>query len=214
MKRVRIKFHKTAAMRFSGHLDLFKTWERTLRRARLPLAYTQGFHPQPRLQLACALPLGFTSECEWIDIWLEADLPVEEIFAALESAQPPGIRIQSIAAVDLHAPALQNQVLAAEYWITLLEPIHDLEARLQTLLESERLPRQRRGKEYDLRPLIEALERLPDDEEGRPRLRARLAARPGATGRPEELIAALGLSPTLARYHRVALRLAQPEEVC
>ncbi|HLE27799.1 MAG TPA: TIGR03936 family radical SAM-associated protein, partial [Anaerolineales bacterium] len=72
MQRLRLTFAKTAAMKFSGHLDLHKTWERTLRRARLPLAYSQGFNPQPRLQLASALPLGFTSECEVLDAWMEA----------------------------------------------------------------------------------------------------------------------------------------------
>jgi radical SAM-linked protein len=45
-------------MRYTGHLDLHRAWERTFRRARLPLAYSQGFHPQPRLNLACALPLA------------------------------------------------------------------------------------------------------------------------------------------------------------
>ncbi len=61
MQRLRLTFAKTAAMRYTGHLDLHTTWERTLRRARLPLAYSQGFHPQPKIQLASALPLGFTS---------------------------------------------------------------------------------------------------------------------------------------------------------
>jgi radical SAM-linked protein len=76
--RVRIHFHKTEAMRFTGHLDLHKAWERALRRAgsrsALRLAYSQGFHPQPRIHLACALPLGFTSECEVVDVWLENEI--------------------------------------------------------------------------------------------------------------------------------------------
>ena len=61
-------------MRFTGHLDLHRAWERTFRRAGLPLAYSQGFNPHPRLNLASALPLGFTSEGEVIDVWLEQDL--------------------------------------------------------------------------------------------------------------------------------------------
>jgi radical SAM-linked protein len=69
--RLRITFAKTEAMRFTGHLDLHRTWERCFRRARLPLAYTQGFNPHPRLNLAAALPLGFTSQGEMIDAWLE-----------------------------------------------------------------------------------------------------------------------------------------------
>jgi hypothetical protein len=72
------------------------------------------------------------------------------------------------------------------------------------------LPRQRRGKPYDLRPLIETLERLPDDVYGLPRLRVRLAARESATGRPEELLEALGIRHETARVHRTQLILSAP----
>jgi radical SAM-linked protein len=205
--RIRIVFQKTEAMRFTGHLDLHKTWERTIRRARLPLAYSQGFHPQPRINLACALPLGFTSECELADLWLEAELPIQQAAAALEGALPPGIYICTVEKVDLLSPALQTQVRSAAYTLTLLDPITDLEERVQTLLSAEALPRVRRGKTYDLRPLIEALEPLPEPANGKPQLRVLLAAREGATGRPEEVAAALRIEPTAVRYHRVALIL-------
>ena len=82
--RLRITFHKTAAMRYTGHLDLHKTWERTIRRARLPLAYSQGYHPQPRLNVASALPLGFTSECELLDLWLADEVPIGDAAKALQ----------------------------------------------------------------------------------------------------------------------------------
>ncbi len=62
--RYRLRFHKTEAMRFTGHLDLHRALERTIRRSGLPLAYTRGFSPHPRLQLAAALPLGFVSRAE------------------------------------------------------------------------------------------------------------------------------------------------------
>ena len=87
--RVRITFSKTPAMRYTGHLDLHRAWERAFRRAGLPLAYSQGFHPGPRLNLACALPLGFTSECEIVDAWLDGDLALSEIETALTGALPP-----------------------------------------------------------------------------------------------------------------------------
>lgn len=77
--RLRLTFAKTDAMRFTGNLDLHRTWERTIRRAGLPLAYSQGFHPQPRLNLASALPLGFTSQFEMVDVWLENEMPLEQI---------------------------------------------------------------------------------------------------------------------------------------
>jgi radical SAM-linked protein len=208
--RLRVTFAKTEEMRYTGHLDLHRTWERTFRRAGLPLAYSQGFHPQPRLNLASALPLGFTSECEIVDAWLEQPIPTEEVRAALEQAAPPGIKIEEIQEVEEKAPALQTQVIASEYRITLMDSNPHLEQRIQELLTAESLPRERRGKRYDLRPLVEDLQQLPDDEQRRARLFLRLSSRPGATGRPEELLSALDILSASALIHRTKLIFDQP----
>jgi len=207
--RLRIHFHKTEAMRFTGHLDLHKAWERTLRRAELRLAYSQGFHPQPRINLACALPLGFTSECELVDIWLEDEMPVDQIQIQLMPALPPGIMITHVEDIPLSAPSLQTQVVAVEYSITYLDPIPGKGPMPAELLSAETLPRERRGKAYDLRPLIEALEVRPPALDGCAHWFVRLAAREKATGRPEEVVAALGLDPSAARYHRTRLILLE-----
>lgn len=208
--RLRVTFAKTEEMRYTGHLDLHRTWERTIRRAGLPLAYSQGFHPQPRLNLASALPLGFTSECEIADVWLEQPIPTEVARAALEQAVPPGIKIKEIQEVEEKAPALQTQVIASEYSITLMDSNPHLEQRIQDLLAAESLPRERRGKRYDMRPLVEDLQRLPEDEQRRTRLFLRLSSRPGATGRPEELLSALDIPPASALVHRTKLIFDQP----
>ena len=203
--RIRLTFSKTEAMRYTGHLDLHRTWERTFRRACLPLAYSQGFHPQPRLNLACALPLGFTSQCEVLDAWLETDLPLAEIAASLAPALPPGLLIQDIAEVDGRGPALQTQVQSADFIITLLDAPPDLDERLVGLLSAAQILRQRRGKPYDLRPLIEKLEHLPTPAGAQQQLSTRLAAREAATGRPEELLAALDIPFEKTRVHRTGL---------
>jgi radical SAM-linked protein len=203
--RIRITFSKTEAMRYTGHLDLHRAWERTFRRAGLPLAYSQGFHPQPRLNLACALPLGFTSECEVLDAWLNAALSIPEIQTDLARALPPGIHIIHIEEVDNNLPALQTQVQSADYRVTLLDPMPDLDAQMTRILAASAIPRQRRGKSYDLRPLIEAIQCLSDSTEGFPQLAMRLAARQSATGRPEEVLAEFGVGIDAARVHRVKL---------
>lgn len=203
--RLRITFAKTNEMRFIGHLDLHRTWERTLRRAGLPLAYTQGFTPHPRINLASALPLGFTGEAEVVDIWLEGELPIEKVEDCLQGITPPGIQITEITVVDERAPTLQTIVTASEYVITILEDVDDLESRVERLLSQETILRTRREKNYDLRPLIQDLRPLPKDEQGRARLLAILAAREGATGRPEEVTAALGLDPVAIRVQRTRL---------
>jgi radical SAM-linked protein len=203
--RIRITFSKLAAMQFVGHLDLHRSWERTFRRSGLPLAYSQGFHPQPRLNLACALPLGFTSQCEVLDAWLEADLPLEHIQQSLSGSVPPGIIISSTEIIDQKAPALQTQVISAVYQVTLLDQVNDLEQRLQKVLYAEHLPRSRRQKTYDLRPLIKDITLLPTGEAGRQILSITLSAQEGATGRPEELLDELDIKFEDTQVHREKL---------
>ena len=207
MIRLRIDYAKTAAMRYTSNLDVHKSWERTLRRARLPLAYSQGFHPQPRIHQASPLPLGLTSQAEVIDIWLEEELPLDEIRARLIQAAPPGIEIQSIQPIELQEPNLQSQVLAAQYVVTFLDPIPlaPLEEGIQRLLGASSLPRERRDRKYDLRPLIEKLEILPATSDGRVQVSMQLASRPNATGRPDEVLAELGFQDYPQRIERVAL---------
>jgi radical SAM-linked protein len=205
--RIRITFAKKESMRYTSHLDLHRSWERTIRRAGLPLAYTQGFRPHPRINLGAALPLGFTSQDEIVDVWLEEPLSLEQIHQQLTIASSPGIQILVVVEIPQDAPVLQTQITASKYLITLLEPISDLDVRLQHVYQATSLPRERRGKTYDLKPLIHEICRLPDDEFGRQRLQAVLSAREGATGRPEEVILALGGVPELARVHRSGLIL-------
>lgn len=207
LMRIRIKFSKTEAMRYTGHLDLFRSWERTFRRSRLALAYSQGFHPQPRLNLACALPLGFTSECELIDAWLESVIDLAQISLAIKVALPPGLMSHEIAQVDLHVPALQTQVSSSIYVITFLDHIPNLFERIERMRLSEHLYRSRRQKSYDLRPLIEEISPIPEMDHGMQMLRIRLSVRESATGRPEEVLDEMGIKFENTHVHRKELFL-------
>lgn len=192
-------------MRYTGHLDLHRSWERTFRRSGLPLAYSLGFHPQPRLNLACALPLGFTSQCEVLDAWLENELPCDQASTCLNHALPPGLEIQSIEVIDPQAPALQTQVVSAVYQITFLDDVPDLEERIHGILAATQIERKRREKTYDLRPLIETIQLEQSSEDGYRIIQVRLAAREGATGRPEELLDEMGIKFEDTRVHREQL---------
>jgi radical SAM-linked protein len=207
--RLRITFSKTEEMRYTGHLDLHRTWERTFRRAKLPIAYSQGFHPQPKINLAAALPLGFTSQAEVGDFWLEKDLPLEEIEKSLTQALPPGIKVEHMQIVDLRNSSLQSLVESAEYIVTVLDNCIQLDDKLENILNSVSLLRERRGKKYDLRPLIEKLETIDNDAYNRPRLLMQLSALSGATGRPEEVLAVLDIPAQAARIHRTRLILKE-----
>ncbi len=200
--RVRITFSKTGPLKYVGHLDLHTIWERAARRAGLPLAYSQGFHPQPKINLASALPLGFSSRCEVADLRLTEDVDLAALPARLQTAMPSGIGILKVEGVDEGAPALQTQVVSAEYEVTLTEAIgaSEMKRRAAELLASLSVPRQRRGRAYDLRPLLEELDIVSEHK-----IFMRLSAREGATGRPEEVLDVLGIAPEAAQTERIRL---------
>lgn len=204
--RVRITFTKQNALRYIGHLDLHKLWERAVRRAELPLAYSQGFHPQPKISLAAALPLGFSSRGEVLDVRLHENLPVERIAKQLSENLPPDIKILNIEEVNENLPALQTQTLSAMYDVKLTEPIDpvELKRRVESIMAAESLMRERRGKSYDLRPLIETIS-VVTEANGTAWLQMTLAAREGATGRPEEVLSALQIEPETALVERTRL---------
>jgi len=200
--RIRITFSKQGALRYTGHLDLHKLWERAARRAELPLVYSQGFHPQPKMNIAAALPLGFSSRCEVLDMRLEHDIPLDGLQEKLQQTLPSGIQVAAIESVDERAPALQTQVVSAEYEVTLMEAVagSGLKRKVDSVMESESIIRERRGKTYDLHPLIEELKLLSNHK-----IFMRLTAREGATGRPDEVLEELGISIEDARVERIVL---------
>lgn len=201
--RFRTTFSKGDALKYTSHLDLARLWERSLRRARVGLAYSGGFNPRPRMQLAAALPLGHTGEAEWLDVWLEPPAGIDKFATALVPVLPHGLTISQVIQVGLKEPALQTQVASAEYRVTVKwnEPAERIEARVRHVLAATQLLQERRGRPYDLRSLIEGL-RLAQQHEGDVVFQMQLAARQGATGRPEAVLQALGMGEPPARYHR------------
>ncbi len=177
-----------------------------MRRAELPISYSQGFHPQPKISIAAALPLGFASRGEVLDVRLNEEIPTEEIAIRLKDNLPPDIQVTRVESVDERAPALQTQVLSATYDVHLTEPVDgtELTRKVEEVMMSESLPRERRGKFYDLRPLIELLS-VVTEVDGKIWLQMKLAARDGATGRPEEVLNVLGIEPEYTRVERTRL---------
>ncbi len=142
---------------------------------------------------------------EALDVRFNEDIPAEEIASRLQESLPPDIQIIRVESVDEKLPALQTQVLSAVYQVELTEPVDgsELIRKVEEILEAESLPRERRGKFYDLRPLIEELSISTVGD--RISLHMKLAAREGATGRPEEVLNALGIEPEYTRVERTEL---------
>jgi len=205
--RIQITFTKQGALRYTSHLDLHRLWERAARRAELPLAYSQGFHPQPKMSIAAALPLGFSSRCEVLDMRLERDIPLDGVRDRLQATLPSGIQVLSVEQTDDRAPALQTQVVSAEYEVQLAGAVDgsDLKRVVDSVMEAESIIRTRRGKEYDLRLLVESLTSVSSPGGRGEKILMKLSAREGATGRPEEVLDVLGIAFEGTRVERTRL---------
>lgn len=215
VQRLRITFAKGEEIRFIAHLDLQRTWERTLRRARAPLAYTGGFNPHPRLNFAAPLAVGAMGEQELLDVWLRERRDPAALLEALQQQSPRGLRVLAIHEVPMEAPPLQALVRAAVYraelWNDERLSRQEIEERIHALLARERIPRRREragksAQEYDLRPhILELGVREWDDAAGRWWLHMRLRAGSEATGRPQDVLAELGVEARLIVRERVEL---------
>ncbi len=210
--RLRVTFAVGDGASYASHLDLTRAWVRALRRLGLPLAYSHGYNPHPRLSVAAPLPVGFRAECELLDIYFDAPVDPGELAARLPAALPPGLTVRAVEAAPLTAPPLPSQVVAADYVVTFLDPPPpDLPERVARLMAAETVPftrkRQEREITFDLRPRI--LEARGEECAGQPTLVLRLAHGAGGAARPEDVVQALGLRVESTRATRTALVLTQ-----
>jgi radical SAM family uncharacterized protein/radical SAM-linked protein len=128
-QRMRVWFGKLGDMALVSHLDLVRLYDRAVRRASLPIAYTGGYHPMPRIMIANALPLGATSQGEIVDFELTRQVDVEEFKERLASQLPSDIPLYRVEEVALEAPSATQSLERAEYLITV--------ARVQSLAPLE-----------------------------------------------------------------------------
>ena len=115
MQRLRFRYGRGDAARYISHLDTVRAWERVFRRAGVPLEYTKGFTPHPRLAVASPLPVGFTSSGELMDVWLRKWMPPDAAYMLASEQLPQGFTLQAVDEVPLSLDSLQSRVAAATY---------------------------------------------------------------------------------------------------
>jgi radical SAM family uncharacterized protein/radical SAM-linked protein len=118
IQRLRVWFGKQGPMALVSHLDLMRLFDRVIRRAGLPIAFTGGFHPSPRIAIASALALGATSSGEIVDFELTQPVEIETFRQQLVKELPTDIPIYNVANIDLKAEAANQIMEAADYLIT------------------------------------------------------------------------------------------------
>lgn len=204
------QFSRGQEIRFISHLDMMRTWERLLRRARLPVAYSEGFNPRPRLAFAAPLAVGVIGLAELAELALTEPLPAEEVRLRMAAQAPPGLGIEVVRAVPPERAALQARMRQAEYEVTLpnMDPLLAA-AAVGEFLARDSVPvhAEHKGKarDFDLRPLVLSLVVGGGDN---PCLAMRLRHDAQATGRPGDVLEALGLDPLAGQITRTRLVLA------
>ena len=187
--RLRIQFSKTGSMALLSHLDLMRMLERALRRSGLPISFTGGFHPLPRVQIALALPLGAEAGSEWMDMEFTEALDPGQLQQGLQPLLPPGITLLSVSEVPVSGPSLSQEIRAAVWSFDLeLESglTIDWSPAIAALLAADELmwhdtDKKGRPRSRDCRSVLRRLDVVSENES--PRLRLRLEADVDAMGR-------------------------------
>ncbi len=195
MMRVRVRFAKHGKIRWTSHRDLARMWERALRRARLPVAYTEGFSPRPKVSFGLALPTGHESLAEYLDVELTERVETDALPPLLSSSLPTGVDALAAREAATSEGSLQHEVASCSW---LLEVRGPGEHRLRELVDaamsasSITVTRSRKGRQLrdDIRPAVLGLEVSGPGEAG-VMLEAVLATQPRGV-RPSELLGALG----------------------
>ena len=152
MKNVRIVFSKTGRARYMSHLDLVRTMTRAVRRADIPLWYTEGFNRHPYITFAAPLSLGFESQYETMDLRLEEDIPFDVLVQRMNDAFPEGLRALSADEVKMKAGAL----FSAKYRLSLSATVTEVEAFLKQLSIIMQKRTKKGGlKDVDIRPCLQ-----------------------------------------------------------
>ena len=165
---IRLRYTKLGKVRWISHRDVARALERAFRIAQLPLAFSEGFSPRPRVSFGLALSTGHESDAEYLDLVLSEEVELESLSVALTDALPEGMAVTGAAPLAERAPALQEAVTAVVWRVEPARadgaPIEasELGALIQRALELPELPTSRRRKgrevEEDVRPVIRRCE--------------------------------------------------------
>ncbi|MEW1695047.1 MULTISPECIES: TIGR03936 family radical SAM-associated protein [unclassified Streptomyces] len=164
MQRIRLRYTKRGRLRFTSHRDFQRAFERALRRAEVPMAYSAGFTPHPKVSYANAAPTGTGSEAEYLEIALTEARDPETLRALLDASLPTGLDITD--AVEARTSGLADR-LTASVWELRLEgvAVEDAEKAVGTFLAAETVEVQRKTKNgvrtFDARSAVTALTAAP-----------------------------------------------------
>ena len=166
--RVRLKLSKLGRARMVGHLEYLKMFQRAVRRAKLPIRFSQGFHPMPKISYLEALPMGVSSEAELVDLELLRHVPIDQVIQELNVQLPDGFKIVEGKIIPWKSPSPSVSVASSCYRVPLPQPLpKDLTERIVSFLNADQVLisriKKRREEQIDLRPNVLELSRIDDE---------------------------------------------------
>jgi radical SAM-linked protein len=191
VQRLRVRYAKRGRLRFTSHRDFSRAFERALVRARIPMAYSSGFNPHPRISYAGASPTGAASEAEYLEIGLATEVDPAAIAAQLDEALPDGLDVLEV--VPAGRGSLADR-LEASHWVLDLAgvPLDDASRAVEAFLAADAVEVQRMTKKglrtFDSRAAVLALTVTPYDAGSRLEVVIR-HAEPAV--RPDDVLAGL-----------------------
>lgn len=169
--KIRVKFSKLGYVRYVGHLDTMRMFQRAIRVAKLPVAYSQGFNPHSLVYFAMPLAVGVTSEGEYMEVVLQEEVTPEQVKESLGKVMVPGIKLLDVYAVEDKTDSLMSLVAAADYVLTLKlpeAPALTAQALADKIQNSEELIVMKKGKKgispVDIKPLIIESDLVQEEE--------------------------------------------------
>ncbi len=159
VQRLRIRYAKRGRLRFTSHRDFSRAFERAVFRARVPMAYSSGFNPHPRISYAGAAPTGSASEAEYLEIGLAEVVDPARVHAELDEALPDGLDVVEV--VESPGGSLADRLQASHWLVDLVAPPDTAVAAVGTFLATESVPVQRMTKkglrDFDCRAAVISL---------------------------------------------------------
>jgi radical SAM-linked protein len=220
-QRLRLRIGRSGEARFLSHLEYMNAWVRSLRRARAPLSYSQGFHAHPKLTFSTAAPVGEESVGDYMDIVLRESVAPDDLLKRISATVPIGFRAFDVAEVPVRAPSLMSSVAGFAYRLSGAGDPEEVAQRIEQILAADTLEVTRRkhgasggrrgkrpaDKSLDLRPLIVGLSL---QSQGASQVVVEFATRVinNQVAKPRELMALLGLEPAATQVLKLDTVLA------
>lgn len=217
VQRMRFRVGRLDEARFLSNLEWMSAWIRALRRARLPVSHSQGFHAHPKVTFATAPPVGEESEADYMDVVLRERVEPVECLARLQAAIPMGLYVHEASEVPLNSASLMSAVTGFDYLLFAEGDAAAVSSRIRSLIEADSVHVERKGRPtgprrshnavtIDIRPAIAELSLESCDGE---RLCIRFGTRivDGRLAKTREIVQLLGLDPQRTRALKTATHL-------